>query len=127
MRASDVARVTLAGVRMFNGAGALVAPEAFARRMGAAPGAEGPSVHPWRMFGIRTVLVALDLLSKDPAVRRHALRVALLIHLSDTISAARAGAAGQVPRKSAIVTTSISAGNVVLAAIAASEHDKRRG
>jgi hypothetical protein len=118
--ASDVARVTLAGVRLFNGAGSLVAPEAFARRLGAAPGAEGPSVHPWRMFGIRTALIALDLLSRDPAVRRHALRVALLIHVSDTISAARAGLAGQVPRKAAIVTTSISAVNVALAGIAAS-------
>lgn len=127
MRASDVARVTLAGVRLFNGAGALFAPEAFARRLGAEPGAEGPSVHPWRMFGIRTVLVALDLLSKDRAVRRHALSVALLIHASDTVSAARAGLAGQMPRKSAIVTTAISAGNTVLAAIAASELRKQRG
>lgn len=127
MRASDVARVTLAGVRMFNGAGSLLAPEAFARRMGAAPGAEGPSVHPWRMFGIRTVLIALDLLSRDPAVRRHAVRVALLIHASDTISAARAGLAGQVPKRSAIVTTAISAVNVWLAAVAASELRKQRG
>ena len=126
MSASDVARVTLAGVRMFNGAGALVAPQAFARRLGAEPD-DGAAVHALRMFGIRTVLVALDLLSKDPAVRRHALRVALLIHVSDTISAARAGLSGQLPRKSAIVTTSISAGNVVLAAIASSELHKRRG
>jgi hypothetical protein len=125
--ASDVARVTLAGVRLFNGAGSLVAPEAFARRMGAAPGAEGPSVHPWRMFGIRTVLVALDLVSKDPAVRRHALRVALLIHVSDTVSAARAGLAGQVPKKTAVVTTAVSAGNVVLAAVASSGLRKQRG
>jgi hypothetical protein len=124
--ASDVARVTLAGVRMFNGAGALVAPQAFARRLGAEPD-DGAAVHALRMFGIRTVLVALDLLSKDPAVRRHALRLALLIHVSDTISAARAGLAGQLPRKSAIVTTGISAGNVVLAAIASSELHKRRG
>ena len=125
MRAADKARIALAAVRMFNGAGALVAPQAFARRMGAAPGAEGPSVHPWRMFGIRTALIALDLLSRDPAVRRHALRVALLIHVSDTISAARAGLAGQLPRRSAILTTSISAGNVVLAGIATAGLRKR--
>jgi hypothetical protein len=125
LRAADKARIALAAVRMFNGAGALVAPQAFARRMGAAPGAEGPSVHPWRMFGIRTALIALDLLSRDPAVRRHALRVALLIHVSDTISAARAGLAGQLPRRSAILTTSISAGNVVLAGIATAGLRKR--
>lgn len=126
MSASDVARVTLAGVRMFNGAGSLVAPEAFARRMGAEPGAEGPSVHAWRMFGIRTVLISLDLLSKDPVVRRHALRLALVIHVSDTISAARAGLAGQLPKRPAIVTTGISALNVALAAVASAELRKRR-
>lgn len=126
MEASDVARVTLAGVRMFNGAGSLVAPQAFARRLGA-DADDGAAVHALRMFGIRTVLIALDLLSKDPVVRRRALRVALLIHASDTVSAARAGLAGQLPRKSAIVTTTISAGNVVLAAIAASELRKQRG
>ena len=60
---SDVARVTLAGVRMFNGAGALVAPQKFARRLGAEPD-DGAAVHVLRMFGIRTVLVALDLLSR---------------------------------------------------------------
>jgi hypothetical protein len=126
LRASDLARVTLAGIRMFNGAGALVAPQAFARRMGTEADAQGAAVHALRMFGIRTVLIALDLLSRDPAVRQHALRLALLVHVSDTVSAARAGLAGQLPRKSAIVTTGISAGNVVLAAIASSELRKRR-
>ena len=125
MRAADKARVALAAVRMFNGVGALVAPQAFARRMGAERGAEGPSVHPWRMFGIRTALIAADLLSRDPAVRRHALHVALLIHVSDTISAARAGLAGEMPRRTAILTTSISAGNVALAGIATAGLRKR--
>ena len=111
---------------MFNGAGALVAPGAFVKRLGSEPD-DGAAVHALRMFGIRTVLIALDLVSKDPAVRRHALRVALLIHASDTVSAARAGLSGQLPRKSAVVTTAISAGNVVLAAIASSELRKQRG
>jgi len=125
LRASDFARVTLAGIRMFNGGGALLAPQAFARRMGTHADAEGAAVHALRMFGIRTVLIAMDLLSKDPAVRRHALRLALLVHVSDTVSAARAGLAGQLPRKSAIVTTGISAMNVALAWVAASESRKR--
>ena len=125
MRASDRARVALAGIRMFNGAGALVAPRAFARRMGTEADADGAAVHALRMFGIRTALIALDLLSSDPAVRRHALRVALLIHVSDTISAARAGLSGQLPRRSAVVATGISSLNVVLAWIAASELRKR--
>jgi hypothetical protein len=111
---------------MFNGAGALVAPRAFARKMGTEADADGAMVHALRMFGIRTALIALDLLSSDPAVRRHALRVALLIHVSDTISAARSGVSGQLPRRSAVVATGISSLNVVLAWIAASELRKRR-
>ena len=43
------------------------------------------------MFGIRTVLMGVDLLSSDREVRRHALRDSVLVHGSDTISAARAG------------------------------------
>jgi hypothetical protein len=70
------------------------------------------------MFGIRTVLIALDLLSRDEAVRRHALRVALIVHVSDTVSAARAGLSKQLPPKPAMLATGISAANVVLAAIA---------
>jgi hypothetical protein len=53
--------------------------------------------------------------------------VAVLIHASDTISAARAGIDGQLPRRSAVVTTGISALNVALAGIAASELRKQRG
>ena len=70
------------------------------------------------MFGIRTVLIALDLLSRDENVRRHAVRVALIVHVSDTISAARAGLTRQLPPRPAVLATGISAANVVLAAIA---------
>jgi hypothetical protein len=70
----STARVALAGVRLFNGGAALVAPRMFAQRMGRESDADGAAVHALRMFGIRTVLIALDLLSRDPAVRRHALR-----------------------------------------------------
>lgn len=115
---SDYARIALAGVRLFNGATALAAPEPFARRLGTEADAHGPAVHISRMFGIRTVLIALDLLSRDENVRKHAVRVALIVHVSDTISAARAGLSKQLPPKPALLATGISAANVVLAAIA---------
>jgi hypothetical protein len=114
----DYARIALAGVRLFNGATALAAPEPFARRLGTEADAHGPAVHIARMFGIRTVLIALDLLSRDENVRKHAVRVALIVHVSDTISAARAGLSKQLPPKPALLATGISAANVVLAAIA---------
>jgi hypothetical protein len=73
------------------------------------------------MFGIRTVLIAIDLLSRDPAVRRHALRVALLVHVSDTISAAASGLTKQMAPRPALLATGVSAANVVLAAIASKD------
>lgn len=118
MAGRDYARIALAGVRLFNGGTALAAPGPFARRLGTEADAHGPAVHIARMFGIRTVLIALELLSRDEAVRKHALRVALLVHVSDTVSAARAGLSRQLPPRPAVLATGISAANVVLAAIA---------
>ena len=115
MTGGDVARVALAGIRIFNGGTALFAPERLNQRMELEPGA----VYPWRMFGIRTLLIGVDLLSNDPDVRRHALRVALLIHVSDTVSAAKAGLTRSITPRAAATATAISAANVVLALVAA--------
>jgi len=43
----------------------------------------------------------------------------VLIHASDTVTAASLAISGAVPRNTGIVTTAISAGNVVLAMLAA--------
>jgi hypothetical protein len=74
---------------------------------------------------VRTVLIALDLLSRDPEVRRHALRVSVLIHASDTASAAMAAISRLLPAKAAKLATAVSAANVVLALIASREVRKR--
>ena len=42
----------LAGVRLFNGSLALVAPQLLLRRLGADPRREPSGIHPFRMFGI---------------------------------------------------------------------------
>jgi hypothetical protein len=122
---NDYARIALAGIRIFNGTAALAAASAFARRLGTEVDGEGAAVHISRMFGIRTVLIGVDLLSRDPDVRRHALRVSLLVHASDTASAAAAGLSGKLPARSAVFATGISALNVGLAAIARAEERKR--
>jgi hypothetical protein len=110
----DVARRTLAGIRIFNGAAGLLAPAVLSRRLGVQEAA-GPMSYPFRMFGIRTILVGADLFAIDPAVRRHAVRAALAIHASDTISAAVAWKSGALPRRAARIATAISAANLVLA------------
>jgi hypothetical protein len=118
----DVARVALAGIRIFNGGTALFAPERLNQRLDLQPGA----VYPWRMFGIRTLLIGADLLSSDPDVRRHALRLALLVHVSDTVSAAKAGFSKAISPRAAATTTAISAVNVALALIASRDAKRRR-
>jgi hypothetical protein len=116
-RLHDSARVTLAGIRIFNGALGLLAPRLLARRLDV-ESAAGPMGYPFRMFGIRTILIGADLLARDPTVRRHAVRAAVAVHLSDTVSAFAAGASGALPRRAARMTTAISAINVVLALLA---------
>ena len=74
--------------------------------------------YPFRMFGIRTILIGVDLLSRDPEVRRHAVRAAPLIHASDTVSAWAAGKLGALPPKAAKTATTISAVNLALALLA---------
>jgi hypothetical protein len=122
----DYARITLACVRIFNGTASLAAPRTFARRLGTDADADGAAVHIARMFGIRTILIGVDLLSRDPEVRRHAQRLALLVHASDTASAAAAGLSKQLPARAAVFATGISALNVVLAAVASPQPLRRR-
>ena len=114
---ADAARITLAGIRIFNGASALLAPKSLSRRLGVDESSE-PMSYPFRMFGVRTILMGADLLSKDPAVRRHAVKMAVVVHACDTVSAFSTGVTGALPRRGAATATAISALNVVLAVIA---------
>ena len=111
MRSNDAARIALAAIRIFNGGTALLAPERLDERLGL----ERDADYPWRMFGVRTILIGLDLLSSDPDVRRHALRTSVVIHASDTVSAAKAGFTRALGPRAAVTATAISAVNVALA------------
>ncbi|MDK0524060.1 hypothetical protein [Streptomyces sp. ML-6] len=106
----------LAGIRLFNGAAGLLAPELLIRRFD--PGREPPSpaaVYAFRLFGIRTVLLGLDLLSHSGDRLRADLCEGILIHGSDTATAATLGIHGHVPPRTAVLTTLISAVNTALA------------
>jgi hypothetical protein len=115
----DAARTALAVVRIVNGAAALLAPGVLLRRLGADPAAGASGIYPFRLFGIRTVLIGADLLVlRGPALRR-ATRTAVLIHAADTAAALATGLRGELPRRSATVTALISATNTALAVAAA--------
>ena len=111
----NAARIVLAGVRLVNGSVALFAPATFARKLGVAPEENGPAIYALRLFGVRTILIGSELLSRNPEVRARAVRVAVRVHLSDTLAAAAAGATLQLPKKGAKMAVITSSLNTVLA------------
>ena len=76
------------------------------------------TVYGLRMFGIRTVVLGVDLLALSGASLRRALGQAIIIHASDTATAAALGLSGRVRRPWAIALTLISAANTGLAVTA---------
>jgi hypothetical protein len=113
----DHARIALATIRLVNGTVALLAPEAMLRRLGAAPGTNQIAVYPLRMFGVRTVLLGLDLLTDGPVRQKG--QVGVVIHATDAASAITSGLRGRLPARVAVVTAAISLTNTALAAIIA--------
>jgi hypothetical protein len=110
------ARYALATVRLVNGGVGLLAPRLFIGRFDPDRPASPAAIYAFRLFGIRTVLIGLDLLR--PARAQRAAQEGVLIHASDTVTAAALALSGAVPRRTGIATTAISAGNVVLAVLA---------
>lgn len=119
MNAGDVTRKALAGIRIFNGAVGLFAAGRMAEQLGGELGDDKRFVYPARMFGIRTLVLGLDLftLRTSDASARRVLAQAVLIHATDTAAAAYAGRRGELPAKAAKFTTAISAVNTALAIV----------
>jgi hypothetical protein len=116
--AHDYARITLAGIRLFNGVAALFVPATLARQLGVDPAANPAALYALRLFGVRTVLIGAQLLLRDDGVRAHSLRVAPAIHALDASAALIAGERGQLPRRAATTAAIVSTVNTVLAIIA---------
>jgi hypothetical protein len=113
----ETAAKALAAIRLVNGASAMLAPGIVARRLGADPARAPGLTYALRMFGVRTVVVASDLVGRDPAVRRAAARTAVLIHATDVVAAATAGVRGELPRRTAVALTALSTMNTGLAVL----------
>ena len=119
------ARRTLAAIRLFNGALALLAPQLLIRRLGTDPDRDPSAIYPFRMFGVRTLIIGADLLVLNGEEQRRATKLAVLIHASDTASAATCLVKGYLPRKAGIVATGVSSLNTILAVIAAQDRGTR--
>jgi hypothetical protein len=116
--AHDYARITLAGIRLFNGVAALFVPATLARQLGVDSAANPTALYALRLFGVRTVLIGAQLLLRDGRMRAHSLRVASAIHALDASAALVAGERGQLPWRAATMAAIISTVNTVLAIVA---------
>ncbi len=112
------ARYALGAIRLTNGTIALVAPKRLVKTFGADPETNGAAVYALRLFGVRTVCLGLVLLIAEGPVLEDAVRYALPIHATDTMSAVVAGLTGQLPRRAAVTGAVVSAFNTALAAAA---------
>jgi hypothetical protein len=117
-RAHEYARITLAGIRLFNGVAALFVPATLTRQLGVDPAANPAALYALRLFGVRTVLIGAQLLLRDGGVRAHSLRVAPAIHALDASAALIAGGRGQLPQRAATTAAVISSVNTLLAIVA---------
>ena len=115
----DHARIALATIRLVNGAMALLAPRFMLRRLGAGPGTNQVAVYPLRMFGIRTVVLGVELLSGGSMQQKG--KVGVVIHAADAASAITAGLRRQLPPRVAVVAAGISVTNTALALTIATE------
>jgi hypothetical protein len=109
------ARVLLGSIRLINGAIGLLRPQLILQRLGAEDRQNPAGEYALRLFGIRTVLIGLDLLRPDGDTRARAVRVAPLIHASDTIAAGLAARSGLLSEGAGDTLVAISAANTGLA------------
>lgn len=106
---------TLGVIRLVNGGAALFAPKSMARVMGIDPEEHPQMMYFMRMFGIRTVLLGLHLLTADGEELERAMRIGIVIHASDTAAASIALFTGALPKRAAVTAVVISKVNTALA------------
>src|SRR5215472_1742070 len=119
-RVGQAARLTLASIRVINGGLALIAPNVIIGRFGEQSAdrnsaANSAAIYGLRMFGIRTVLLGVDLATLSGEPLRRALRQAVLIHATDTATVVLLAVSRRAKRRTAIPLALISLTNTALA------------
>ena len=118
------ARYALATIRIVNGLLALVAPALIIKRFGENADKDAVAIYGLRLFGVRTVLIGADLMTEHGQPLEHTINQAVIIHASDTLTAATLGTSGRLRPAMAVPITLISALNTALA-IAAWVYSRR--
>jgi hypothetical protein len=117
-RRRDRARVLLGLIRFVNGTLGLLAPAFLAKRLGVESPESKPTYYPFRLFGVRTAILGAQLWTAPSDERRRALKLAVVIHASDTAAALTAAVREELPRSKALTTAALSAFNTTLAVLA---------
>lgn len=121
MTKGERARYALGVIRLVNGSLALVGPKRIVKMFGIDPDQNGAAVYALRLFGIRTVVLGLNLLRDEGEALESTLRDAPLIHASDTAAAVLAGLTSALPRRAALTGAIFSSINTGLALVAREE------
>jgi len=124
-RYRDLARLLLGAVRLINGMIALFAPQMIIGRFSEAKEDLPVARYALRMFGIRTILIALDLFREQGSRRRQAVRAAPIVHASDTVAAILAARSRHVAPRTGTLIVVISATNTLLALLMQGGDDSR--
>ena len=118
-RVSVGARYALGAIRVINGVLGLMAPTFIARRLGdQQPDRNAAAIYGIRLFGVRTIVIGLDLLRPPGEARDRAVRAAPLIHGSDTATVLTLQRRKVLPDAMARPLAAISGLNTVLAVLA---------
>jgi hypothetical protein len=110
-----VTKQILATVRLVNGALALVVPDVLAGRLGVSTKTSPGLGYAFRLFGVRTVLLGVQLWRAPADPTNAVVRTAVLVHGADTAAAIVVLKLAELPRRSAMITVAISATNTALA------------
>jgi hypothetical protein len=113
------ARYGLGVVRVVNGVLGLVAPTFIARRLGdRQPDRNAAAIYGIRLFGVRTIVIGLDLLRPPGEALDRAVAAAPLIHASDTATVLTLQRRKVLPAAMARPLAAISGVNTLLAVLA---------
>ncbi|MBB5158854.1 hypothetical protein [Saccharopolyspora phatthalungensis] len=114
-RCRDNARYLLASVRLANGVAGLVAPQVLIRRIEGKREPSPAAIYAFRLFGIRTVLLGLDLFLSHGDEAQQSLREGVVIHSCDVATVTLLAIQRRISRRTAALLALISTGNVALA------------
>lgn len=134
VRITGVARKALGLVRLTFGSIALAAPHILIHRI-SSPNSEDVSradpdetaaKYAFRLFGVRTVIIGLELLLLKGAPLDRAANLAPVIHGSDTVAAILAARSGRLSARTGLMLVSVSALNTALSFLARRRKDRQK-